>query len=503
MRKQQLLTYALLGALGVSTSAYSLSWEDARSLFDAPATNTGQDEPVSDLEAGDNNPSNQAPGEESELLRGESEPNNSPESADPIDSGVEYIGQMFGPDDQDWFRIDTTQNNEIMTVQTAVANELWLFTVRDRAGNILASSVNNDSDGVVPTGGNNPDLADNNNPALSDKFKMSLTLEKAGTYYVIVSPAPDAFGFLGDNTFVDFSQQTYHMQVTLSDPTNPDNPVVDSNFFDVETEFNNNFLRADPLASGKLTYGQLAPLADEDWYEINSPGNEIIDINFCGPVTVCSGNETRVVTVLQEEFMTDSVRNAILNGVPITERGIIFNRLWTDIEFLQERGYLEDSFVGSLHPFFGGGNRLQVGIDRPGKYYIVVSQLLARELGRIDTNVEFTEVPVLDGNQQPIFDPFTQLPAIRLVPDQEPFLFYQGANDRQYAFKITRTDLTPQTPGTPEFDAERDRARFDSSTGIIHIPELEFNGSIFEAELIHRDDHEENLYELLQLREIN
>lgn len=490
MRKQLILTYTLLSALGLSTSVQALNWDDAKDLFDQPVSTT--DEPISDLD-GQNGGANKAPGDDSEKKRGESEPNNSAESADPLASGIEYIGQMFGPDDQDWFRIDTTQNNEIITIQTAVANDLWLFTVRDRAGNILASATNNDSDGVVIADGVNDDLA--------DKFKMSITAEKAGTYYIIVSPAPDLYGLQGDNTFQDFSSQNYHLRVTLSDPTNPDNPVVDSNFFDLETEPNNHYLRTDSLASGKLTMGQLSYLGDEDWYEINSPGNEVIDINFCGPITVCSGQSSRIVMVLQKEFITDEVHNALINGVPITEGGIVFNRLHTSIEFLEERGHLDDALLAKLHPDFGGNSHLKLGIDRPGTYYIVVAGKLRRKEGRIDTNVTITEVPILvDG--QPLIDQATGIPATRLVANQEAFFFFENFSDDQYAIQITRTSFTPHTPGTNEFDAERDRAKFDSSTGIIHIPELEFNGAVFEAELIHRDDDERNLYELLQLREI-
>ncbi len=500
MRKQQILTYALLGALGISTSTstQALDWESARDLFNAPATNTGADEPVSDLEAGDNNASNEPPGEESQLLRGESEPNNAAESADPVESGIEYIGQMFGPEDQDWFRIDTTQNNEILTVQTAVANSLWYFTVRDRAGNILAASVNNDSDGVIPTGGANPDLA--------DKFKMSVTVEKAGTYYVIVSPAPDLFGLKGDNSFQDFSQQTYHMEVTVSDPTNPDNPVVDSNFNDLETEPNNRTVNADPIASGKVTFGQLLSGGDEDWFEIQSPGNEIIDINFCGPLTPCSGQSSRIVTVLSKEFIDDRIQDALDFGIPIFVRNVDGSvGSFSYIELLSEYGALGDALVAIEHPDFGPQGRLEIGIDRPGTYYFVVSSKLARDAnGAIDLHITTEENDILDpATGQPLIDPLTGITAKRTTVTEGPFVVFTDFTDDQYAIKITRTDLAPHTPGTPEFVAERDRAKFDSSTGIIHIPELEFNGSVFEAELIHRDDHEDNLYELLQLREIN
>ena len=492
MRKKLVLTVAVLGVLGLSTTVHALDWDSAKSLFDTPTTNVN-DEPVSDLENGNNN---QAPGEQSEKLKGESEPNNSAESSDPIESGVEYIGQMFGPDDQDWFRIETTKNNEILTVQTAIANSLWLFTVRDRAGNILASSVNNDSDGVTN--------ADATNPELADEFKMSVTVEKAGTYYIIVSPAPDAFGLNGNNSFQDFSQQTYHMEVTISDPTNPDNPVVDSNFNDLETEPNNGRDNPDPLASGKTMFGQLLRGGDEDWYEIQSPGNEIVEINFCGPLTPCAGQDNRIVMVLSKEFMDQSVQDALDFGSPIFVRnveGSIGSRRY--IEFLGEQGALGDALIGKIHPDFGSSNFLQIGIDRPGTYYFVVAGKLQRGAnGAIDLNITTEEIPLADpATGEPLLDPITGQEAKRTIVTEGPFVVFEAFNDDQYALKITRTNLAPHTPGTPEFDAERERAKFDSATGIIHIPELEFNGSLFEAELIHRDA-DQNLYELLQLREI-
>ncbi|MEE9412904.1 MAG: hypothetical protein V3V22_07615, partial [Methylococcales bacterium] len=381
MRKKLLLTVAVLSVLGIHGSAQALSFEDAKALFDTPVSST--DEPISDLDTGNNTPS-RAPGDASETLRGESEPNNSAESADPIESGIEYIGQIFGPEDQDWFRIDTTQNNEILTVQTAVANSLWLFTVRDRAGNILASSINNDSDGVVSQDVDNPDLA--------DKFKMSLTVEKAGTYYVIVSPAPDLFGLQGDNTFTDFSSQTYHMAVTVSDPTNPDNPVVDSNFNDLETEPNSGPAIADPLASGKVLFGQLLNGGDEDWFEIHSPGNEIVDINFCGPLTPCAGQVSRIVMVLKKEFIDTAVQSALESPTLVydpAKRDGPAGTIPPFIEYLGEQGLLGDALIGKIHPDFGQQNHLQIGIDQPGTYYFVVASKLARnENGSIDTHVK-------------------------------------------------------------------------------------------------------------------
>jgi hypothetical protein len=504
MRKKLLLTVAVLSVLGIHSSAQALSFEDAKRIFDTPVPTTtdAADEPISDLEAEDNSPSNQAPGDESEKLRGESEPNNSAESADPLESDVEYIGQIFGPEDQDWFRIDTTQNNEILTIKTAVANELWLFTVRDRAGNILASAVNNDSDGVISSndGGAVEGSATNNG---TDQFKLTITVEKAGTYYVIVSPAPDTFGLQGDNTFTEFSTQTYHMVVTLSDPTNADNPIVDSNFNDLETEPNNGRDRADPLASGKILFGQLFDGGDEDWFEIQSPGNEIIDINFCGPLTPCAGQTSRIVMVLKKEFIDTAVERALNNRPLVYAPGLpgpagTLSRPY--IEYLGQQGLLGDALIGKIHPDFGTQNHLQIGIDEPGTYYFVVAGKLARnDNGVIDTNVTTETIQVPCANfSPPCATEFTE----ETVVSEGPFVVFADFDDDQYAISIRRTNLAPHTPGTNEFTAERARASFDSSTNIIHIPELEFNGAVFEAELIHRNDDERNIYELLQLREL-
>jgi len=293
--------------------------------------------------------------------------------------------------------------------------------------------------------------------------------------------------------------------VTLSPPTNPDNPVVDSNFNDLETEPNNGPDNADSLASGKVLFGQLLSGGDEDWFEIQSPGNEIIDINFCGPQTPCTGQKSRVVMVLSKDNIDATVQNALDTGVPVFVKnvdGSLGN--FSDIEFLGERGALGDALIGKVHPDFGTRNHLEIGIDRPGTYYFVVAGKLKRDTnGAIDLHIKTKEIAILDpATGEALIDPLTGIESKRTIVTEGPFVVYDEFDDDQYAIKITRTNLAPHTPGTAESIAERQRAIFNNATGIIHIPELEFNGAVFEAELIHRPDAERNIYELLQLREI-
>jgi hypothetical protein len=209
--------------------------------------------------------------------------------------------------------------------------------------------------------------------------------------------------------------------------------------------------------------------------------------------------------VLSKEFIDSRVQQALDFGASIFINGIDGSiGSVSDIEFLGAQGALGDALVGKIHPDFGSRNHLQIGIDRPGTYYFVVAGKLARNSnGAIDLHITTKETPVLNGDGTPLIDPLTGIQSKRVDVTEGPFVIYEAFDDDQYSIKITRTNLGPHTPGTTEFDAERDRAKFDSSTGIIHIPELEFNGSVFEAELIHRDEDERNLYELLQLREID
>lgn len=609
MRKKLLLTVAVLSVLGIHSSAQALSFEDAKAIFDTPVvSNEPETEPV--------------PVDDSATLPGESEPNNAAASADPIASGVQFTGQLFSGADQDWFRFETTQNNEIVTIETSEANSSWTLTLVDRAGNTIASAVNATSVG---------ERLGTDDPA----FRLSVTAERAGTYYLLVRPAPDTVAADGSPITDTFVDAAYRITVTLSDPTNPDNPVLDSNFNDLETEPNNRFQEADPLASGKILLGQLLDGGDEDWFEIQSPGNEIIDIDFCGSGSPCEGQDNRIVMVLKKEFIDTAVEQALESPALVYASGLPgpAGTLPPYIEYLGEQGLLGNALVGKLHPDFGQANQLQIGIDQPGTYYFVVAGKLARnENGSIDTHVtigstqnncsvdngdnvqsfetaigtaideavkaeiaidslidspealspealllareartaaskartaadlaslaassgnfnlaatkaaeaadeaentllKIIELTVLEGFSNAANDARTAARAaqgaardaeeaakeavttesVNLSPcepetifvTEGPFVVFEAFNDDQYSIRIRRTSLAPHTPGTDAFVAERARASFDSSTNIIHIPELEFNGAVFEAELIHRNEDERNIYELLQLRELD
>ncbi|MEE9344876.1 MAG: PPC domain-containing protein [Methylococcales bacterium] len=489
MRKKLLLTVAVLSVLGIHSSAQALSFEDAKALFDTPVISN---EPEIDPNLDEPEP---VPVDDSATLPGESEPNNAAASADPIASGVQFTGQLFSGADQDWFRFETTQNNEIVTIETSEANSSWTLTLVDRAGNTIASAVNATSVG---------ERLGTDDPA----FRLSVTAERAGTYYLIVRPAPDTVAADGSPITDTFVDAAYRITVTLSDPTNPDNPVLDSNFNDLETEPNNRFQEADPLASGKILLGQLLDGGDEDWFEIQSPGNEIIDIDFCGSGSPCEGQDNRIVMVLKKEFIDREVEANLLNGIFVNHPNlgkIDKNRL-SAIEYLGSQGALKNALVGKIHPDFGQQNQLQIGIDQPGTYYFVVAGKLQRdENGAIDTHV--TTVDTTREDCGPKFSPDSGEELCVSVTETTvtggPFVIYEAFNDDQYSIRIRRTNLAPHTPGTDAFAAERARASFDSSTNIIHIPELEFNGAVFEAELIHRNEDDRNIYELLQLRELD
>jgi hypothetical protein len=208
--------------------------------------------------------------------------------------------------------------------------------------------------------------------------------------------------------------------------------------------------------------------------------------------------------VLKKELMDAAVQRALESRALVydsTKRDGPAGTIAPFIEYLGEQGLLGDALIGKIHPDFGQQNHLQIGIDQPGTYYFVVASKLARNSnGSIDTHVQTEVVQVPCANfSPPCQTEFTE----QTVVTEGPFVVAQDFSDDQYAISIRRTNLAPHTPGTAEFAAERVRASFDSSTNIIHIPELEFNGSVFEAELIHRNEDDRNLYELLQLRELD
>lgn len=203
---------------------------------------------------------------------GETEPNNHVMGADPMEFGVEYVGQLYSPEDEDWFYITTTEPNQILTVNFNVPGlediTGWNISVRDSGGNIF-SEVNSGFDGVPET-------------------LLQTVLSHAGTYYVAVRP-------LNQDDQITHLPYDYYLAAFLGASQVTTEPI-DVNFFDAEVEPNDSRAEANPLTfasplasnvtmegliSGPLIFGSTGFNFEEDWFVYETEGNEILSIEFC------------------------------------------------------------------------------------------------------------------------------------------------------------------------------------------------------------------------------
>ena len=217
---------------------------------------------------------------------GETEPNENIIAADPMVSNAIYWGQSMSHQDQDWFYVTTEEPNQIVNLNFRPANNTgvnwnatdargWDISVRDAAGNVLAqfpfeleSQLN--ADGSI------------------EEINIPTFVAYPGTYYVVVKTL--AIG--NPATTENWTPIPYNLISSISF-SDSDTPPIDVNFFDVETEPNDDFSTADPLVSTVSMFGMLhSTLAgnaangwninsEQDWFWYTSPGNEIATIDWC------------------------------------------------------------------------------------------------------------------------------------------------------------------------------------------------------------------------------
>ncbi len=223
---------------------------------------------------------------------GETEPNDSFITADPLTQGVNFWGQLYGAADQDWYYTASAKANQNLIVNFSVPDwisganlagglpAVWNVSVRDAAGNIFANFNTDVVGGIQST---------------ATSVTYSATLGLVGTYYIAVQPA--------DKT--KSNAYPYAIAAFVQD-TNLDNtqPVV--GFYDSEVEPNNIPSRANPLATGVTMYGLInlmfqTPVpsddgtyvwgqGEDDWYVYQAKGNEIITLTFCAKEACGPGN---------------------------------------------------------------------------------------------------------------------------------------------------------------------------------------------------------------------
>jgi len=225
---------------------------------------------------------------------GETEPNDSLITADPLTLGVAFWGQNYSNADQDWYYTQSTAANQNLTLSFAVPDwieganladgtpGIWNVSVRDAAGNVFAN-FNTDVVGALSS---NPNAA-----------TYTVTLGLVGTYYVLVQPA--------DKTTPN--QFAYSITAFLQD-SSLDNEQPVAGFYDSEIEPNNVPSASNPLATGVAMYGlinltfsgvvidpddetsEVWGQGENDWYVYYTDGNELVTLTFCAREGCATGN---------------------------------------------------------------------------------------------------------------------------------------------------------------------------------------------------------------------
>ncbi|PLY11980.1 MAG: hypothetical protein C0631_17855 [Sedimenticola sp.] len=369
-----------------------------------------------------------------DALFGETEPNDSRFSADPITADIPLTGQLYSAFDEDWYFIQTTTVNGIITVSMAETEGSWNVSLRDSSGNILSSS--------------------DTTPGAS--FSYETTVAQTGNYYIVVKPS----------TAGTYTDSLYKLAAHV-ESSGVDITQLPYNFFDVELENNDRFTTANSLVSGIEMQGQMMRSNDLDVYRIDSAGNEIVGLELCTDNDSCAGGNAWALVVLDGSQITgDSlVTNPV--GVSVFDKSVDATGNSGSVSFssshpyfLLEAGVYNSSMIGKMDPVFGQSPSLNVGLSDPGTYYVLVMPILKR-----DSNGSVLLVEEVDQASD------------RVYIVVEPY------NDDQYSLRVTRTSLTPSTALTFSDQLEKVRSKFSPSTNLLHIPEVKYDGLVWEADL--------------------
>lgn len=206
---------------------------------------------------------------------GETEPNENIISADPMVPNAIYWGQSMSSQDQDWFYVTTEEPNQIVNLNLRPSTNTgvndggsWDISIRDAAGNILANFPYTTTQ--------------------SNEINVPTFVAFPGTYYVVIK----TLGADATTTAANWTTIPYNLIANISF-SDSDTTPIDVNFFDVETEPNDDFSTADPLVSTVTMFGMLHTTlagnatdgwnlqSEQDWFWYKSPGNEIATIAWC------------------------------------------------------------------------------------------------------------------------------------------------------------------------------------------------------------------------------
>lgn len=208
---------------------------------------------------------------------GETEPNDNIVTADPLLLDTKFWAQSYAIEDQDWFYVITTRPNQTLTVNFSRIDgppQGWILSVRDAAGNLIASFNTGSVQGATSDRGD---------------ITYRVTLGLVGTYYIEVVPDPLQFTF-----------EPYQLAALLQDA-----PLATENFVasvaDAEIEPNDDPSQSTVLTTGVTMYGLISlvfpPQAtlvpdpdgdgfefvqgETDWFIFPSQGNEIVTLSVC------------------------------------------------------------------------------------------------------------------------------------------------------------------------------------------------------------------------------
>ena len=297
---------------------------------------------------------------------GETEPNDSIVTADPMIAEVFYSGQCYGEEDHDFYYLTSVEPNQKLTVNFFVpdlasgassSGASWDVAVSDAAGNVLAEW--------------NTDLAAGN------EVSFPTILPHASTYYLSVAPTPAQYSAM-------LYQLSYVLEFSEQEGVQP----VDTNFFDTELESNDTPALANPIASTvtmfaviNLTFDSVVVdpedqfkgvwgQGEQDWFFYNSQGNEIVQLSLCPREPCRDGNW------FLEVYDEANVAKA---GTPEAKPLIAIN---TQFEVNLDESLLGEELDERPHV-------VRFGLAQSGTYYLRVTHKRLLEAPCVASHTEF------------------------------------------------------------------------------------------------------------------
>ncbi|NOT83241.1 MAG: hypothetical protein HOP02_00355 [Methylococcaceae bacterium] len=276
----------------------------------------------------------------------------------------------------------------------------------------------------------------------------------------------------------------------------------------VEIEVNDKSKFATPLTSGANMRGNLKNGGDRDWYVINTNGNENINFELCPQGFACNTQKAWVMYIFDEEKLTTEMEEATYplylrredGGVDGVYPKITGNS--DHMYLLNNRGIFNDALVGVIDPCYGSKTAVNIGTPTlsPGStrnYLVAISSPLARDGtsagGTAGTTATCSDGSVIlkkpGGSIEVSTGPTTSTSTVgntsntttsttKTVPLIQDFISIFPNSDDEYAFKVTRTGVSPAATKTTKDDAV-----YSSSTGIVQIPKVRVDNQLFTVQL--------------------